>query len=40
MNFTAEAISAADVEGKFVKVLIDSAQTWSLDGHALEWEES
>ena len=40
VNFTAEAISAADVEGKFVKVLIDSAQTWSLDGHALEWEES
>ncbi len=40
VNFTAEKISAAEAEGKFVKVYIDNAQTWSLEGHALEWEES
>lgn len=37
VNFTAE-IPDFDVKGKFVKVYIDSAQTWSLDGHAISWE--
>lgn len=39
VNFTADGICAADAEGKFAKVYIDAAQTWSLEGRALEWEE-
>ena len=40
VNFTADGVCAADAEGKFAKVYIDAAQTWSLEGRALEWEES
>ncbi len=39
VNFTAEHKTAAELEGKFVNVVIDSAQTWSLEGHAVGWEE-
>jgi len=39
VNFTAENVPSNGVEGRFAKVYIDSAQTWSLEGHALEWEE-
>ena len=39
VNFTADIKNCSEAAGKFVKVYIDSAQTWSLDGHAVEWEE-
>ena len=38
VNFTAENISADDAAGRFVKVYIENAQTWSLEGRAVEWE--
>ena len=39
VNFTADVKNCQEATGKFVKVYIDSAQTWSLDGHAVEWEK-
>lgn len=39
VNFTSDIKNCREAAGKFVKVYIDSAQTWSLDGHAVEWED-
>ena len=38
VNFAADVKCLREAEGKFVKVYIEKAQTWSLEGHAVEWE--
>jgi len=38
VNFVADVKCLREAEGKFVKVYIEKAQTWSLEGHAVEWE--
>ena len=39
VNFTADVKCLREAEGKFVKVYIEKAQTWSLEGYAVEWEQ-